>query len=164
MIFRARPRPFDSGIAKRWRARIYPRPDRHFYRNRSGVAAVEFAIVAPVFLLLLAGIITFGLYFAAATALQHVANEAARASVAGLDNAERASLAQARVSADIAAYGFIDASRVVTEAGPDTTRGSTFRVVVRYDTGSLFMMPLTRFAAEDFRWIERTAAIQYGGF
>ncbi|WP_328285528.1 TadE family protein [Brucella intermedia] len=35
-----------------------------FNRNKSGTAAVEFAILAPVFLLILMGMIAFGLYLA----------------------------------------------------------------------------------------------------
>ena len=39
-----------------------------FPRNKVGTAAVEFAILAPVFLLLLMGVIAFGIYLGAANA------------------------------------------------------------------------------------------------
>ena len=44
-----------------------------FKRNKSGTAAVEFAILAPVFLLILMGMIAFGLYLGVANAVQQLA-------------------------------------------------------------------------------------------
>ena len=59
------------------------------FRNTSGGAAVEFAILAPVYLMMLCGMLAYGLYFGAAHSLQQLAADAARISIAGLDGAER---------------------------------------------------------------------------
>ena len=59
-----------------------------FAQDRRGVAAVEFALVAPIFLLIIAGIIVFGFYFAIQVAVTEAASEGARLSVAGLTAAE----------------------------------------------------------------------------
>ena len=42
---------------------IHSRIIRNFKHSTSGVAAIEFALIAPVFLLILFAVIEFGLYF-----------------------------------------------------------------------------------------------------
>ena len=56
-------------------------PSRKFLsrRDRRGATAVEFAIIVPVFLLLLAGIIEFGQAFRVQHALQNAARRGGRA-------------------------------------------------------------------------------------
>lgn len=49
--------------------------------NRAGAAAVEFAIIAPLFLLLLAGIIEFGQAFHIQHGLSNAARRGARAAI-----------------------------------------------------------------------------------
>ena len=44
----------------------------------AGVAAVEFALVAPIFLILVFSIIIYGFYFATYIAVVHAASEGAR--------------------------------------------------------------------------------------
>jgi Flp pilus assembly protein TadG len=58
-----------------------PKPD--------GASAVEFAIIAPVFILMIVGMLAYGIYFGAANSVQQIAADAARTSIAGL-NADRA--------------------------------------------------------------------------
>jgi Flp pilus assembly protein TadG len=57
-------------------------------RRREGAAAVEFALVLPLLLVLLLGIIDFGLYYYNNLQLTHAARDAARyLSVGNLDDA-----------------------------------------------------------------------------
>ncbi len=63
------PRSRRPGTTRRRRAR------------RAGAAAVEFAIVAPIFLLLLAGMIEFGQAFRVEHALSNAARRGARAAI-----------------------------------------------------------------------------------
>jgi Flp pilus assembly protein TadG len=70
----------------------------------AGVVAVEFALVVPLFLLLIFATMAFALYFATLVAVIHGANEGARASVGGISDAERGSLALARVQAVFGGY------------------------------------------------------------
>jgi Flp pilus assembly protein TadG len=58
-------------------------------RSDDGSSAVEFAILAPVFLLLVFGMIAYAIYFGTAHYIQQITADAARASIAGLDNDER---------------------------------------------------------------------------
>ena len=56
---------------------------------RRGSVAVEFAILAPLLLAIVAAGIFYSRWFAAASETQNLASEGARAAVAGLDDAER---------------------------------------------------------------------------
>src|SRR5262245_40209384 len=111
-------------------------PPRRF-ADTSGGAAVEFAIVGPVLLLLLTGIFTYGGYFLTAHTVQQLANDAARASIAGLDDEERLTLARDAMRAGIANQSFMRGEL----SSVDVTReGSTISVAVTYD------------ASEDVYW------------
>jgi Flp pilus assembly protein TadG len=57
------------------------RPNRPDPRTDSGAAAVEFAIVVPVLLLLVFGIITFGIIFSQQLTLNNAAREGARKAI-----------------------------------------------------------------------------------
>ncbi len=54
-----------------------------------GGAAVEFAVLAPVLLALVAGGVFYSRWFTVASQTQNLASDGARAAVAGLDDAER---------------------------------------------------------------------------
>lgn len=59
------------------------RPWRAVRRRDGGAAALEFALVIPVLILLLVGIIEFGFMFQAQLALTHAAREGARMAAVG---------------------------------------------------------------------------------
>lgn len=62
---------------------------RTFLGCRRGGAAVEFAILAPALLALVAGGIFYSRWFTVASQTQNLASDGARAAVAGLDDDER---------------------------------------------------------------------------
>ena len=65
------------------------------WRNRSGIAAVEFAVIAPVMLTLLAGIIQFGFVLFIESHMAGVARDTARRFAVGASSqAEAAQFAQ----------------------------------------------------------------------
>ncbi len=109
---------------------------RHRFRSaEAGVAAVEFALVAPIFLILVFSIIIYGFYFATRIAVAHAAAEGARASVAGITAAERQAFAEAQVRAIFANYAPLlsdDAAHLEVAAQPSVTPG-LFEVTVTYD-------------------------------
>jgi Flp pilus assembly protein TadG len=93
-----------------------------FLRDRGGASAVEFALVVPIFLTLVFGIIVYGFYFVTLNAVNYIAYEAARASVTGLTDAERTSLATARANALMGSYGaLLDPAAMTIQAAPDGT-------------------------------------------
>lgn len=97
-----------------------------------GTAAMEFALVFPLFMLVLVAIIDFGQYFAVRMAIVHAATEGARASVAGITEAERQSFASARVREVVGGYAPLVASDDHLSVTAATASAGLFRVDVAY--------------------------------
>ena len=106
-------------------------------RDNSGTSAVEFAILTPVFLLLLTGMLAYGIYFSAAHSLQQLAADAARTAIAGLDEAERNVLVEDFLTANADTYALIDADRLSVTIGDKPGDPDHYRVVLSYDAGNL---------------------------
>jgi Flp pilus assembly protein TadG len=105
--------------------------------EEEGSSAVEFALIAPVFLLIVFGAIGYGIYFGAAHSVQQLAADAARSAVAGLSGAERTALAQAFLANNGGAYVLIDPARLIIEAAPSPSDPDQFLVRVSYDASAL---------------------------
>ncbi|RVD33089.1 pilus assembly protein, partial [Mesorhizobium sp. M4A.F.Ca.ET.020.02.1.1] len=56
-----------------------------FRADAVGTTAVEFAMLAPLFILLLLGMVAYGIYFGASHSVQQIAADAARTAIAGLN-------------------------------------------------------------------------------
>src|SRR5690242_4101343 len=94
-------------------------------RDDQGAAAVEFALVLPVFVLLVLGIINLAITFGQSLALNNAAREAARqAVVPGQTCAEVKAIAQASATS-IAMTGATVATTVTPCPGGDVCLGST---------------------------------------
>lgn len=132
--------------------------------DRRGVSAVEFALIAPLFLLLTFGILAFSTVLGTYAGLQQIAAEAARASVAGLSDSERAALATQFVQANAGAYPFIDPARLTVSTGPADPAGQSYRVALRYDMSNSFVFRFGEMLPLPSPIIVRTAAVQRGGF
>ncbi len=130
-------------------------------KDRRGASAIEFAIVFPFFLALTAGMVAYGIYFGAAHSAAQLAADAARVSVAGLDDQERHALAQQHVARSAGVYAFIAPKFVTTVAA---TADAEFRVTVRYDAHTLPIWRFAPFLPLPSRIIERSAAIRRGGY
>jgi Flp pilus assembly protein TadG len=118
-----------------------------YFRQDEGVAAIEFAIVAPVFLAMLFGIIVYGIYFATWIAVTEAASEGARAAVAGLSTTERTSLATAQVQKFIGYYSpmlNIKNATIVAQQAPGTG-GGAFQVQITYNFSSYGLSTLSAF-------------------
>lgn len=63
-------------------------PRRTFWHEKRGQAAVEFALLLPVLLLILFGTIEFGRLFAASLVLGNAARDGARLAAVGADDGE----------------------------------------------------------------------------
>jgi len=126
-----------------------------------GGAALEFAIIGPVLLMMLLGIFTYGGYFLTAHTVQQMANDAARAAIAGLDDTERLALARQSLQASIEAQPFM--------------RGELSNVeLARQD--NVVHLRITYDASEDLYWafeslvpppsphIARTVSVRVGGY
>jgi Flp pilus assembly protein TadG len=74
-------------------------------RGQRGAAAVEFALVLPILLVILLGIIDFGLYFYNDLQLTHVARDAARYLSVGLVDEAEDVVANAHVTGNVTITG-----------------------------------------------------------
>lgn len=108
-----------------------------FWHRQEGGAAVEFAILTPVYLLMLAGMLAYGLYFGAAHSLQQLAADAARVSIAGLDKAERSRLVRAYLENNAGAYMLLDQQHLSFSIAESASDASQYRVILRYDAETL---------------------------
>lgn len=135
-----------------------------FPGDRSGTSAIEFAIIAPVFILIMIGILAYGIYFGAAHSVAQLAADAARASVAGLSDAERQRLVQGHVQASAGSYLLIDGSKVSVEAAPLTSDARQFRVVVRYEASDLPIWQMRPILPLPSETITRVAVVSRGGY
>ena len=130
---------------------------------RRGAAAVEFAMLLPVFLVLVFGIVVFGSYLTMVHGVQQLAAEAARSSVAGLSDSERSSIASNYVSANVGTYPLITPSKISVNAATSGSDPNVFVVTVSYNAAGMFIYSLP-FVPAPSSTIVRSAAIPYGGF
>lgn len=129
--------------------------------SRSGSAAVEFALVGPLLVVLLIGIVVYGGWFLLAQAVQSLAADGARAAMGGLDDAERADLARSRVEAAVGDAGGLEPGRtrvVVTEADGGV------EVAVLYDIRDHPLMLLGGMLPRPPAVIERSALVRLDGY
>ncbi len=106
-------------------------------RDARGTAAIEFAILTPVYLLMLAGMLAYGLYFGAAHAIQQLAADAARTAIAGRDQAERNSLVARFLERNAGAYMLIDPRQLVHVIGDSAADPNQYEVRLSYDASLL---------------------------
>ncbi|AYD01108.1 TadE/TadG family type IV pilus assembly protein [Neorhizobium sp. NCHU2750] len=135
---------------------------RRYITNTSGAAAVEFAIVSPLFFLALLSMIAYGIYLSAAHSVQQLAADAARTAVAGMSDTERKSLVAAFVSQSTIDSAFLDKSKLTTVAQADPGNPNQFTVSVTYDASNLPIFNLFSYAMPSSQ-IKRFATVRVGG-
>ena len=135
-----------------------------FRLRTNGTSAVEFAMVAPLFIMLLFGTITYSSIMATYSGIQQLVAEAARASVAGLSDSERDQLARAFVATNVSAYPFLDPTKLTVATAATGGATPTFQVTVRYDMSAMFYYALSGLLPLPASTIARSAVVQRGGF
>jgi Flp pilus assembly protein TadG len=132
---------------------------RRLSRDHSGSAIVEAAFAVPLMVMLLLGILAYGSWFMTAHSLQQAANEAARASVAGLDSAERRMLVEQSIVASRAAFPFPGAQTI----GVGTSEsGGYCTVTLRYNLANAAIFSV-RPGPLPGGVLERSAVVRIGG-
>jgi len=122
------------------RKRTRPLRPLRLLRCERGLAALEFALIAPPLLMLAFAIIIYALYFSVFLGVRQAASEGARAAVAGLSSAERESLATARAQEVMDGYGALLSGGRITEISAQPDGEGRFEVRVSYDlSGSPIM-------------------------
>ena len=132
----------------------------YWRRDARGATALEFALVAPILIMMLGGIIDYGNYFATAHAVQQTVNDAARAAIGGVTAAERLSLAQTTAAADLADYHFLTpgAGALTIDEGDERL---TLSLTYTPDGGGFELMPMAPGLPAT---VTRTAVIIRGGY
>lgn len=112
-------------------------PLRRLRRDRRAAALIEFALLLPMLLSLVMGVICYGQYIWLAHSVQSAANDAARAIVAGMTTSERLTLARAAVATDMASVPQLRANQIalaIEEGGARAT------VKLRVDARALTLL------------------------
>ncbi|MBD9386776.1 pilus assembly protein [Rhizobium sp. CG4] len=135
---------------------------RSVLRDKSGASAVEFAIIAPMFILILLSLIAYGIYLTAAYAVQQVAADAARTAVAGLNTKERETLATDFVKKSTLNYAFLDKNAFTVAVASDPSNPNQFTVTIEYDARGLPIWNLYTYALPE-KSIKRFSTIRIGG-
>ncbi|MBJ3785903.1 TadE/TadG family type IV pilus assembly protein [Devosia sediminis] len=108
-----------------------------FHAATTGTAVIEFAILTPVYLLMLTGMLAYGLYFGTAHALQQLSADAARTAIAGRDEAERDGLVSAFLDRNASRYMLIDRALLTHSVGDSTADPNQYEVRLSYDATAL---------------------------
>jgi Flp pilus assembly protein TadG len=131
-------------------------------KDRAGTSALEFAIIAPLFVLSLFTLIAYGIYLSVTHSVQQIAADAARTAVAGLDTAERVSLVNRYIDSSRLDYSFLNRTKMLVEVGDDPGNPDQFTVRITYDSSDLPIWKLFTFALPAQK-IERYATVRVGG-
>jgi Flp pilus assembly protein TadG len=143
-------------------AALPPRDVAHrFWSRCDGASAVEFALVAPVFIALLFGMAIYGKVLANYIAVQQLASEAARATVAGLNNSERTTLATSFVTNNVGSYPLLNRDYLSVATTP---RSSAFQVLITYNMANDPMLNLIGSIPLPGTTLVGSAAVQNGGY
>jgi Flp pilus assembly protein TadG len=156
-IARRFPMPFIGQVAISWRSFGAYRADKR------GASAVEFALVLPLFVLLIFGLICYATIENMYIGTQELVSEAARASVAGLSDSERSSIVTTFISNNIRSYAFLDPNKISVTSSTISTNPSTYQVNITYDMSGSFVYQFSNILPLPSPTIQRTAVVLNGG-
>lgn len=139
---------------------------RRLRASRQGLAAVEFALIAPCLLALAFGVIVYSIYFTAVLGVRQAASEGARAAVAGLSTAERTTLAKARAQVVIDGYTSLlgGTTKPTVDAAADTANVGVFKVTVTYNMDGSPIMKYSSFVPLPNHLIQSSVLVTNGGY
>lgn len=129
-------------------------------QDRRGVAVIEFALVLPLLSVLLLGVLGYGQYFLLAHSAQQIANDAARATIAGISQAERVTIANAVVTQEVAGLPSGRAGKWAVAVGAPVNGMVTVRV--RMDATDNALLRMSVLPMPD-AVIERSGTVRQGG-
>jgi Flp pilus assembly protein TadG len=153
----------SGGIENHRHGRAASATLRRLASNDAGAAALEFAIVGPVFLLLGVGMIAYAIYFGASHSLQQLAADAARTSIAGLSSGERNALVSTFLDNNAGAYPFIIRHSLTYAVEPRANDPNEYSVTLKYDASNLPIWDLYVPLPLPSRTITYSSVIRLGG-
>ena len=135
---------------------------RSILRCDRGAAAVEFAIIAPIFILSLLTLVAYGIYLGAAHSVQQLAADAARTAVAGITQDERIQLVNNYINASTMNDPFLDRKQIKAVVAVDPLNVNQFTVSIEFDAENLPIWNLYSFALPS-KTISRFSTIRMVG-
>lgn len=129
--------------------------------RREGSAAIEFALVGPLLIVMLVGMVVYGGWMWLAQSVQTLATESARAAVGGLDAAERISLAQSFVAAEAEDGAGLSRDHLTVVVESDE---AVIRVRIAFDASDHPVMMMSGLLPSPPSVIQRTAIVRIGGY
>jgi len=115
---------------------------RQHLQRQDGVAAIEFAIVSMVFLVILFGILTYGYIYGMDQSMNHAAEEGARAAIASTSEAAAITTAHDTAYSRLHAYQpSLQSSDVVATVGDCDTSFRCITVTITYPWSSRPIIP-----------------------
>ncbi len=112
-------------------------------RNRQrGMAAVEFALILPIFMALLFGIVEFGSAFYKQQIITSAAREAARAGVIATDPRPSSTLIASKARDFLDSAGLDAAKSTVSVIGAGGNSGDKLRIQIEYPTSFALLAKL----------------------
>lgn len=134
---------------------------RRFVQEDDGATAVEFALVLPLLLAIVFGIICFGQYFAIANSLQQLAAEAARHSVLELGATQRAALAESFIDDAGERFTFLGNDKVTRSVQTFSAPVPGIQVTLTYDLQGSAVDIMDGFLGFDIESISRSSYLAY---
>jgi Flp pilus assembly protein TadG len=137
---------------------------RKIGKDCRGVAAIEFALIAPVFFMLLLGIAAYGIYFSAISSLQELTADAARASVAGVSVTERQTIVNNYVAQSSPNYRLLGGHPIAIATAPFPGDPTRYSVTLSTDISNLPLQGPSGLFPMPSATIQRTAVVRIGGY
>ncbi|WP_411817113.1 TadE/TadG family type IV pilus assembly protein [Hyphococcus sp. DH-69] len=138
--------------------------NRRMMKSRSGSAAVEFAIVAPVFLMMILGMLGGGIYLGAVHSVRQLTSDVARATIAGADEGERIFIAKHYVKTNAHSYAFLRQDKLYISVEDSDIVANQFDVEIIFYADELPIWNIAGFFPFPNREIKGRTSIRNGGF
>jgi len=136
---------------------------RRYFSSRSGTSPVEYALLAPLFIMLFLGMAGYGVYLGASHSVHQIAADAARIAIAGLNEAERRMLAADFIRRNASSYLFVDPEKLTIDTCDSANDSGQFVVALSYDAGALPIWSLLHGLPIQGKTIFRQSTIRIGG-
>lgn len=112
---------------------------------------------------MLLGMLGFGIYLSAAHSVRQLTADAARATIPGLSETERQTLAAAFIRQNGERYAFIDVEKLTIEVNDNEDIANRFDIQVTYDASELPIWSISDFVPLPTKQIVSKMTIQNGG-
>lgn len=134
---------------------------RRFRHGTDGAVAVEFMLIAPILFALLFGIVTLGYFMGVSHSVNQLAAGAARSSVAGLDESERLSIANAYLDQAQERYPLLPDDALTTSLSYQNGAEASITVAVSFAAEGTLLDVANGFLGLGITTIDGSAYVAY---